>query len=134
MKRIVGVGLLAISTLPWAGCSIAGALIQASAPKEAAPVASDVVVRVLSEPAGARIEVNNNYVGDAPLDIRMRSIDGRVAEKYVVRALPIHDGHFSQTKLFNRYEKSSSDRVPDRIFFDMRLKPRADVDVDVNVK
>lgn len=95
-------------------------------------------VEVLSEPPGARIEVNDDYVGDAPLTIRMKgNSDEEVKRGYVIRALPIHPGHYVQTKFFHHYEYIDSDTIPKRIFFDMRLRrvrPNAEIDVNIHDK
>jgi len=96
-------------------------------------------VQIISSPPGARIEVNGNYVGDAPGTIEIPSFgDGRFRERTIIRAIPTRDGDYTQTKVFFGYAAFDnpylvSDRIPQRIFFDMRLRP-ANPEIDVNVR
>lgn len=92
-------------------------------------------MRVISQPPGARIELNNGYMGETPLSIKVPcSPDGRFLETVIVRALPIIEGHYSQTKIFHGgYTMIRNDQVPPTIFFDMRLSP-SNPSIDVNVR
>jgi len=78
----------------------------------------------VSEPAGAQIEVNGRYVGDAPATVEIEaSNDGRFWRDTIIRAYPKDTG-YTQIRAFNG--KSSwaiSDVVPPRIFFDTRSAP-----------
>lgn len=89
-------------------------------------------VEVLSEPPGARIEVNNDYVGDAPLTVAMSGNSNREVDRhYVVKAFP-RPGQLGwvQKKLFWHFGLAlPSDRIPERIYFDTMLEPGPDVDV-----
>jgi hypothetical protein len=91
-------------------------------------------VQILSEPSGARIEINGDYVGDAPLMVTIPcSPDGRFMETTRIRALPILDGQYTQAKIFSGGHRIlKNDTVPSRIFFDMRLGPVSPA-IDVNV-
>jgi hypothetical protein len=92
-------------------------------------------MRVISQPPGARIELNNGYMGETPLSIKVScSLDGRFLETVIVRALPTMEGHYSQTKVFSGgYTMIRNDQVPATIFFDMRLGP-SNPSIDVNVR
>lgn len=92
-------------------------------------------MRVISQPPGARIELNNGYMGETPLSIKVPcSPDGRFLETVIVRALPTMEGHYSQTKVFSGgYTMIRNDQVPPTIFFDMRLGP-SNPSIDVNVR
>jgi hypothetical protein len=92
-------------------------------------------MRVISQPPGARIELNNGYMGETPLSIKVPcSPDGRFLETVIVRALPTMEGHYSQTKVFSGgYTMIRNDQVPGTIFFDMRLGP-SNPSIDVNVR
>jgi hypothetical protein len=92
-------------------------------------------MRVISQPPGARIELNNGYMGETPLSIKVPcSPDGRFLEMVIVRALPTIEGHYSQTKVFSGgYTMIRNDQVPATIFFDMRLGP-SNPSIDVNVR
>jgi len=76
-------------------------------------------IEVISDPPGARIEVNQDYVGDAPIAIEVRTTRGNESffKEYTIRALPIIAGQETQTKYFRVY-----DPVPGRVLFDMNLK------------
>ena len=99
-------------------------------------------VEIVSEPAGARIEVNDNYVGDAPITVEIPQDGGNFTQETVIRALPTEADDYVQSKYF-RFTPAISygsgygteakgDQIPSRIFFDMRLGPvRPAVDVNV---
>ncbi|MFO1461930.1 MAG: PEGA domain-containing protein [Verrucomicrobiota bacterium] len=87
-----------------------------------------VVTEIISEPPGARIEVNGNYIGEAPVTTRIRHhpSDRVVMGKVVIRALPRSEGQYVQEKVFQGPEypfDPHHDVVPERVFFDMKLKP-----------
>ena len=100
-------------------------------------------VEIISEPPGARIEVNDNYIGDAPITTTFRcSPDGRFVENTMIRALPTQPGdYYVQSKLFfggfssysafgNDSINTLNDTIPSRLYFDMR---RAPVSRDINL-
>lgn len=87
-----------------------------------------VTTEIISEPPGARIEVNGDYIGDAPVTTKLRHhpSDKVVMGKVVIRALPRSHGEFIQEKTFQGplYPfDPHRDVVPNRVFFDMKLKP-----------
>lgn len=110
-----------------------------SAPVAAKPQPSMRTIEVESDPPGARIEVNEEYVGQAPCSIEVQDDGtGRFHERVVVRALPIHQGQQTQMKWFNGYGALNnpyltSDRIPGRVFFDMSLV-RVPREVNVNLR
>jgi hypothetical protein len=83
-----------------------------------------VKVQIVSQPAGAKIEVNGRYVGDAPLTVDIEtSNDGRFWRDTVIKANPADTG-YTQIKAFNGKSRwAISDMVPPRIFFDTRTEP-----------
>lgn len=82
-------------------------------------LSTEVVVEVLSEPEGAKIEVDNEFIGRTPCSISIREgWDGKCAKSYRIRALPSRDGHWTQTKRLG-----ALDSVPKRLFFQMNLVP-----------
>ncbi len=97
-------------------------------------------VEIVSEPAGARIEVNDNYVGDAPITVEIPQNGGYFTQKTVIRALPTEAGDYVQAKHFSGnipdvwYPETmgSRDQIPSRILFNMHLGP-ATPSVNVNV-
>ena len=78
-------------------------------------------VQIISEPPGARIEINGNYIGDAPLvtQIRKDSAYERFYSSTAIRAYPKGDGYV-QTKDFSPGSLEGLN-LPDRIFFDTNL-------------
>jgi PEGA domain len=89
-------------------------------------------VEILSDPAGARIEVNDNYVGDAPITVEIPQSGGYFTRNTVIRALPTEGGDYVQAKYFSGsipdvwYPETVGahrDQIPSRIFFDVRLGP-----------
>jgi hypothetical protein len=98
-------------------------------------------VEIISEPAGARIEVNDNYVGDAPITVEIPQSGGYFTRNTVIRALPTEGGDYVQTKHFSGsipdvwYPETvgtARDQIPSRILFDMHLG-QVTPSVDVNV-
>jgi hypothetical protein len=92
----------------------------ASTPQPSAPVYKSV--QIISEPAGARIEISGNYIGDAPLVTKIRKDEQyeRFYENTVIRAYPKGSGYV-QSKNFAPGTAESLN-LPDRIFFDTNLR------------
>jgi hypothetical protein len=73
----------------------------------------------------ARIEVNGQDMGEAPLQIKIfGDPDGTFHDfgsyYYVVRALPASTNQFVQTKVFRTgHMMTPEDRIPSKIYFDM---------------
>lgn len=85
-------------------------------------------VEILSEPIGARIEVNGEYMGDAPCKVEVVTNGyGKLIEKFWVTALPTQGGHYTQLNWFHK-----GDKAPARVFFNMRLG-RSNPVIDVNI-
>jgi hypothetical protein len=99
-------------------------------------------VEIISDPAGARIEINDNYVGDTPITVELAQNDGQFTQFTVIRALPNEAGDYVQSKYFlfqpatdygSGYRTAAKgDQIPSRILFDMHLGP-VTPSVDVNV-
>jgi hypothetical protein len=92
-------------------------------------------MRVISQPPGARIELNGGFMGETPLSIKVPCTnDERFLEFVTIRALPTVEGHYTQTKFFSGGNTVlQNDHVPATIFFDMRLG-RSNPSIDVNVR
>jgi hypothetical protein len=76
-------------------------------------------IKIISDPPGARIEVDNDYVGDAPIEIQVEGGRERIFLCFPttqIRAIPIYPGQSVQTKTF--YQR---DKIPNTILFDMNL-------------
>jgi hypothetical protein len=92
-------------------------------------------VEIISGPPGAKIEINNEYVGETPVT---KVWNGRYSEydSYTVTAYPKQAGQYVQTKSI-RFESSGElycqVTLPKKIYFDMNLGPTTpSFDVNVN--
>jgi hypothetical protein len=83
-------------------------------------------VQIVSQPPGAQIEVNGQYVGDAPTTVEIEtSTDGRFWKDTVIKAYPKETG-YTQVRVFNGKSRwAISDMVPSKLFFDTRVDPSA---------
>jgi hypothetical protein len=86
-------------------------------------------VQIVSQPTGARIEVNGQYAGDAPVSVDIEaSPDGRFWRDTIIKAYPKDTG-YTQIKAFNGKSRwAISDAVPPKLFFDTRIDPSAGVE------
>jgi hypothetical protein len=84
-------------------------------------------VLIVSQPPGARIEINGQYVGDTPTTVEVETSDGRFWRDTIVKAYPADKG-YTQILAFNGKSRwAISDVVPPRIFFDTRSAPGAGI-------
>ena len=85
-------------------------------------------VLIVSEPAGAQIEINGQYVGDCPTTAEIEaSNDGRFWKDTVIKAYPKDTGYI-QIKVFNGKSRwTINDVIPPRISFDTRSEPSAGI-------
>ena len=88
--------------------------------------------KITSEPPGARIEVNNDYIGDTPLEMNWEGYteNDSFASNYTVRALPRAPGQEVQVKTFNWWY----DKIPKHIFFDMNLISNQPKKYEIDIK
>jgi hypothetical protein len=90
-------------------------------------IAYDVPIEA-SEP-GIRIHVNNQYVGDTPVTVRIwGDKDGTFHDfgsyEYIIQAFPRATNHFTQTRVFQTGRMfSPQDYIPKQIYFDMSQPP-----------
>jgi hypothetical protein len=88
-------------------------------------------IAITSEPSGARIEIDGDYIGETPLEVRYRrgslAFTGSPAQ-FVIRAFPKQEGLYSQSKFYDM-----QDPTPHRVFFDMRMGP-SERSLNLNVK
>ena len=86
-------------------------------------MAYDVLVE--ASPPGARIEVNGQDMGEAPLHIKIfGDPDGTFHDfgsyYYFVKAAPVSTNQYVQTRLFRTgHLLTPEDHIPSRIYFDM---------------
>jgi len=75
-----------------------------------------VRTHIVSEPAGARIEVNGAYMGTAPLDVTLpqKSEHHRLRDMARIVAVPAEPGQYQQEKTFFDHQPA-----PVEVLFDM---------------
>jgi len=86
-------------------------------------------LQIVSQPSGAKIEVNGRSVGDAPTTVEIEvSPHGRFWKDTIIKAYPKDTGYI-QIKAFNGESSwKISDPIPARISFDARIDPAAGLD------
>jgi hypothetical protein len=96
-------------------------------------------VLVEASSPGVRIEANGEYVGEAPVQMKVfGDRDGTFhnfgSETFVIRALPVATNEYAQTRVFRTGAfLMSEDRIPERVYFDMKQPPPVYVPVPVYV-
>jgi hypothetical protein len=110
------------------GCTPAFSLSGSNVPAErpARPMSTEPAIKtteIISDPPGARIEVNNDYIGDAPITVTIKQAYGRFSNTTVIRALPpAGSGNYVQEKFFSgRGGGIAGEPIPSRIIFEMGL-------------
>ncbi len=93
-------------------------------------------VKIEASDPGARVEVNDDFVGVTPVEIKVwGDRDGTFhnfgSADFVIRVHPVHDGQSVQTKVFRTGGWfGQEDRVPQRLFFDLNQKAQGGFTVD----
>lgn len=86
----------------------------------------DYEIEIISDPPGAKIEWNNEYLGEAPLEQVLTGDMGSLTSIMVI-ANPVYPGQYVQHKLF-----TGDKPIPKRIYFNMSLIPTGN-DINVNI-
>lgn len=107
----------AICALGLVGC--------ATGPSKSNPA---IVTEILSDPPGARIEVNGNYIGETPARVTLDQAIGDhvVVGRQTITATPKEAGQYAQMKVFQGPEypfDPRKDVAPKTVFFNMKLPP-----------
>jgi hypothetical protein len=82
-----------------------------------------------------RIEVNEDYIGKAPLTLKVWGDDDGTfhnfgSSDYVIKAIPANTNLFVQTKVFRTGGWfSQEDRIPKALYFDMKQKSGFSLDL-----
>ena len=93
-------------------------------------------VKIESSEPGARVEVNEEFVGVTPTEIRVwGDKDGTFhnfgTSDFTIRVFPVHAGQTPQTKVFRTGGWfAQEDRIPQRLFFDLDLKGQGGFSVE----
>jgi PEGA domain len=106
--------IAALGTVILAGCESSPPKVATQPPPAA--TAAPKMIQIISDPPGARIEINDDYVGDAPISITVPTLNGNFAKGTTIRAIPSLQGNYLQAKFFD-----PGMAVPSRILFDMGL-------------
>ena len=84
-------------------------------------------VDIISDPPGAKIEINGNYIGATPCST---TIQGWTASRVIcfdthVKANPTQPGHYTQHKTYYRPQRFRRHgmTIPHTIYFNMTLQP-----------
>ena len=73
-------------------------------------------IEIISEPSGAKIEWNNDYIGTTPLK-RILNGDNSTLSSVEIIAHPVYEGQRAQTKKISGWNP-----FPKTIYFDMNLR------------
>ena len=73
-------------------------------------------IQIIADSPGVRIEVNDDYVGDAPTSITVPTDRAKFTKVTIIRATPTFEGEYVQSKHFD-----ATSEVPSRILFNMGL-------------
>jgi hypothetical protein len=95
-------------------------------------------VDIISEPSGAVIEINNNYVGKTPLTVELKGWETTrtFARSHTIVAHPVAPGGQTQTKIFSGWSEpdvSYGDTIPTTIYFNMdliRIPEKYEIDIN----
>jgi hypothetical protein len=109
--------IAALITVGLVACESSPPKVSTQSPP-AATIAATKTIQIISDPPSARIEVNDDYVGDAPISITVPTLNGDFAKGTTIRAIPSLQGNYLQAKFFD-----PGMSVPSRILFDMGLVP-----------
>lgn len=89
-----------------------------------------VTTQFMSSPPGARIEIDGNYIGDAPLSYTWPSgyqNGERFRDQVTIKAYPSGPGQFPQKKFYESFSNVLPP-IPQKVYFDMQSKPAKEED------
>lgn len=94
-------------------------------------------VEIVSEPDGAIIEINDNYIGKTPLTVELEGWERTrtFARRHTILANPVFAGGQVQIKSFSGWYEPSiqhGDPIPEKIYFNMNLI-RTPKEIDLNI-
>lgn len=75
-------------------------------------------IEIISDPPGAKIEWDNEYMGKAPLKTIRHGHRGNASGPTIVKAYPVKTGQYTQVKILNARRP-----YPRKIYFNMYLRP-----------
>jgi len=103
-----------LSLLFSCGCAITSELI-----------CGPIETEFLSDPSGAKIEIDNEYTGTTPLKVTLERECNwysyhRARKPIVIKAVPVESGQFTQYRIIRK-----TDLIPRRIVFHMHRRSTA---------
>lgn len=129
--------ILSLLSLCAAAVLVAGCATRIPANAERGPGGTIAYhIKIESSDPGARVEVNSEYVGTTPVEVRVwGDPDGTFhnfgSSDFVVRVLPVREGQSAQTKTFRTGGWfAQEDQIPKRLFFDLSQKSQPGFTVD----
>ena len=83
-------------------------------------------VKIISEPTGAKIEINDNYVGKTPMTVQLEGWETTrtFSRSHIIVAHPVKAGGQTQVKSFTGWSSPDltyGDKIPEKIYFNMNL-------------
>lgn len=95
-------------------------------------------VEIISEPSGAKVEINDNYIGKTPLVIELEGWKSTrtFARSHTIVAHPVSAGGYTQVKVFTGWgepDYTYGKVIPEKIYFNMNLAPVPEkIDLNIN--
>ena len=102
------------------------------------PSIKNFVVEIESEPSGAMIEINDDYIGKTPLSVEIKGWESTrtFVRDHKIVAHPVFKGGYIQQKFFSDWYEPDlrhGDTIPKKIYFNMHLVPGSDkLDININ--
>ncbi len=92
--------------------------------------ANDPPLEITSEPPGAKIEINGEYIGETPWSGTFRrGMNYGIWENVMIKAFPVSPGQHVQIKFI----PATQHTMPSRVYFNMNLVPvTPSIDVNIN--
>ena len=124
--------LLAVSLLFLAACAVpqggakrSGAGIFGTIGPAADGPFADEIIEVITEPAGAKVQVNDDFAGYAPVRYNVRRLwrgepGNMTLETVKIEALPVAGGHCAQSGVYGQHNL----KVPFPVRFNMTSCPQ----------
>ena len=117
--------IILITVLLFSGCQTANNGLNPLYSSESSKVKM-FTVKIISEPLGAKIEINNNYVGETPITVKVEGWQDTQTfiRGHTIVAHPVEAEREVQIKSFmgwHKPDKTYGDKIPNTIYFNMNL-------------
>jgi hypothetical protein len=108
-------------------CVLVSILLLTGCDPNAPLIKRNIPVTIISDPPGAIIQIEKEYVGKTPLQVNLGEFLSVQPKVMNIVALPTKPGTYAQVKVFY-----TGDRIPKKLYFNMYYK-YIDNSIDVNV-